>query len=150
MVSSYMNRQLLKQFSSHHGRIRILPVNFFKAYSRWVFITSCCAVPGCLTLWPYGLQPTRLLCPGDVLGKNTGVSCHVLLQGIFPTQGSNPHLLYLLHWPVGFFTTVPPGEPLTRSCIKFLTNLLGKVWIKWIRHPMERREPSSNCNQNSL
>ena len=30
-------------------------------------------------------------------GKNTGVGCHALLQGIFLTQGSNPHLLYLLH-----------------------------------------------------
>ena len=29
--------------------------------------------------------------------KNTGVGCHFLLQGIFPTQGSNPHLLCLLH-----------------------------------------------------
>ena len=38
----------------------------------------------------------RLLCPWDSLGKNTGVGCHFLLQGIFPIQGSNPHLLYLL------------------------------------------------------
>ena len=30
--------------------------------------------------------------------KNTGVGCHGLLQGIFPTQGSNPCLLRLLHW----------------------------------------------------
>ena len=30
-------------------------------------------------------------------GKNTGVGCHFLLQGIFPTQGSNPSLL---HWQV--------------------------------------------------
>ena len=29
---------------------------------------------------------------GDSPGKNTGVSCHALLQGIFPTQGSNPGL----------------------------------------------------------
>ena len=27
-------------------------------------------------------------------GKNTGVGCHALLQGIFPTQGSNPGLLH--------------------------------------------------------
>ena len=46
---------------------------------------------------PYGLQPTRLLCPRDSLGKNTGVGCHALLQGIFPTQGSNPDLLWRLH-----------------------------------------------------
>ena len=35
--------------------------------------------------------------PGDFLGKNSGVSCRALLQGIFPTQGSNPLLLWLLH-----------------------------------------------------
>ena len=33
-------------------------------------------------------------------GKNTGVACPFLLQGIFPTQESNPHLLWLLLWPV--------------------------------------------------
>ena len=31
---------------------------------------------------------------GDSPGKNTGVGCHTLLQGIFPTQGSNPGLLH--------------------------------------------------------
>ena len=41
----------------------------------------------------HALQPTRLLCPWDSPGKNTGVGCHALLQGIFPTQGSNPALL---------------------------------------------------------
>ena len=35
----------------------------------------------CLTLlWPHGLQPTRLLCPWDFPGKNTGMSCHFLLH----------------------------------------------------------------------
>ena len=39
-----------------------------------------------------------LLCPWDSPGKNTGVSCHALLQGIFPTQGSNLRLWdYKLH-----------------------------------------------------
>ena len=40
-------------------------------------------------LWPHGLQPVRLLCPWDSPGKSTGVGSHALLQGIFPTQGSN-------------------------------------------------------------
>ena len=35
---------------------------------------------------------TRLLCPWDFPGKSSGVDCHFLLQGIFPTQGSNPGL----------------------------------------------------------
>ena len=37
---------------------------------------------------------TRLLHPWDFLGKSTGVGCHFFLQGIFPTQGSNPGLLH--------------------------------------------------------
>ena len=43
-----------------------------------------------------GLQAARLLCPWDSPGKNTGVGCCFLLQGIFPTQGSNLHLWCLL------------------------------------------------------
>ena len=50
------------------------------------------------SLWASGLQPTKLLCPWDFPGKNTGMGCHFLLQGIFLTQESNPHLLCLLHW----------------------------------------------------
>ena len=38
------------------------------------------------------LEPARLLCPWNSPGKNTEVSCHFLLQGIFLTQGSNPGL----------------------------------------------------------
>ena len=37
-------------------------------------------------LQPHGLQPTRVLCPWDSPGKNTGVGCYFLLQGILPTQ----------------------------------------------------------------
>ena len=50
----------------------------------------------CLTLCdPVDCNPpTRLLCPWNFPGKNTGVDCHFLPQGIFPTQGSNPHLLH--------------------------------------------------------
>ena len=46
----------------------------------------------CLTLRFYGLYTARLLCPWDFPGKKTRVGCHFLLQGIFPTQGSNPGL----------------------------------------------------------
>ena len=44
-------------------------------------------------------------------GKNTGVGCHVLLQGIFLTQGSNLHLLDLRHWQVDSLPLAPPGKP---------------------------------------
>ena len=61
-----------------------------------IFKMPCCAKP--LQSVSPRLQPTRLLCPWDSLGKNTGVSCHFLLQGIVLTQGLNPHFLCLLHW----------------------------------------------------
>ena len=48
------------------------------------------------SLQPHG--PIRLLCPWTFPGKNSGVCCHFLLQGIFPNQGSNPSLLRLLRW----------------------------------------------------
>ena len=51
---------------------------------------------------------------GDSPDKNTGVGCHALLQGIFPTQGSNPHLLCLLHWQMGSLPLSPPEKPKTR------------------------------------
>ena len=62
-----------------------------------------------------GLQPTRLLCPRDFPGKNTGVGFHFLLQGIFLTQGSNPHLLHLLHWQVDSSSLCHLGSPGNRS-----------------------------------
>ena len=59
------------------------------------------------SLQPHGLQPKRILCPWDFPGKNTGVGCHFLLQGILLTQGSNPHLLCLLHWQTGSLPLSP-------------------------------------------
>ena len=46
---------------------------------------------------------------GDSPGMNTGVGCHFLLKGIFPTQGLNPRLLCALHWQAGFLPLVPSG-----------------------------------------
>ena len=58
-----------------------------KGNQPWIFIrrpdaeaVSCSVVPD--SLRPHGLQPTRLLCPWDFPGKDTGVDCHFLLQGM--------------------------------------------------------------------
>ena len=56
------------------------------------------------TLWTV---PARLLCPWDSRGKNAGVGCYALLQGIFPTRGLNPCLLCLLHRQVGSLPLAP-------------------------------------------
>ena len=59
-----------------------------------------------------GLQPTRLLCPWSFSGKNTGVGCHFLLQGIFPTQGST---LCLLHWQAPSLLLLHLGSPISEA-----------------------------------
>ena len=59
------------------------------------------------------LEPVTLLCPWDSPGKNTGVGCHFLLQGIFPNQGLN--LLCFLHWQLGSLPLTPPGQPYWRK-----------------------------------
>ena len=59
---------------------------------------------------PMGYSP-----PGSSVhgfpGKNTGAGCHFLLQGLFPTQGSNLHLLRLLHWQANSLLLAPLGKP---------------------------------------
>ena len=61
---------------------------------------------------PWTVAHQDPLCPQDLPGKNTGVGCHFLLQGIVPIQGLNPSLLCLLHWQVGSLPLVPPGKPI--------------------------------------
>ena len=71
-----LNRRLFNMYSIMFSRV-------------WLFPTP----------WTVASRP---LCPWDSPGKNTGVGCHALLQGIFPTQGLNVCLLLcrriLYHW----------------------------------------------------
>ena len=47
----------------------------------------------------------------EISSKNTRGNSHSLLQRIFPTQRSNPHLLCLLSWQVGSLPLASPGKP---------------------------------------
>ena len=49
-------------------------ISFSNAWKRKVKVKSC------LTQWPHGSQPSRLLSPWDFPGKSTGVGCHCLLH----------------------------------------------------------------------
>ena len=69
------------------------------------------------SLQRHGLQPTSTLCPWNSPGKNTGVGCYFLLQGIFLTQGSNPQLC-LLHWQADSLPLAAPGKPTASKCQK--------------------------------
>ena len=104
---------------------------------------SCSVVSD--SLRPHGLQPSRLLCPWDSPGKNTGVGCHALLQGIVLTQGLNPGLLHHRRilcrlspqGSLSSFSSLPPSPH------KFpLGCWTGEIICLWI-HPKLLQNPSS-------
>ena len=83
------------------------------------------------SLWPHGLQPTRLLCPWNSPGKNTGVGSHPLLRGIFPTQGSKPGLPHCRPEP-----PKQPGTPLL-ACKQTWTPQERKVYYAIFTNVMQ-------------
>ena len=98
------------------------------------------------SLRPQGLQPTRLLCPWDSPGKNTGVGCHALFQGILPTQGVNAHLFCLLHMAGRFF-----GKPLMHTITTklVLTFYLQFCLVGTSKHPFLACAETFSCFFNS-
>ena len=71
---------------------------------------SCFSRVGLLATLQTVAQQAHL--SGDSPGKNTGVGCCALLQGIFSALGSNLGLLHLLHCQVDSSPLAPAGKPL--------------------------------------
>ena len=92
------------------------------AHTHLVFYSHTMCVPSRLamsnSLWPIGLQPARLLCPCNFLGKNTGMGCHFLLQEIFPTQGLELASPVFTALQADSLPTEPSGKPYTHRLIK--------------------------------
>ena len=86
------------------------------------FYVQCLVTQSSPTLCdPLDRSPPGTSVHGDSPGKNTGVSCHVLLQGIFPIQGLNPGLLHF-RW------------------IFYHLSYQGSSWIlEWVAYPSSRR-----------
>ena len=96
----------------------------------------CLAAQLCLTFCdPVGCSPPGSSAHGDSPGKNTGVGCHFLLQGIFPTQGSNPDLP---HCRRILYRLSHPGSPYSIQ----LVHILNSCWS----HPLgiQIRVPTLN------
>ena len=89
MLKSLTQRHDLKASILQHSA-------FFTVQLSHPYLCVCVCVlvaQLCLTLCnTTDYSPTRLLCPWNSPGKNTGVYCHSLLQKNFPSQGSNPGL----------------------------------------------------------
>ena len=66
------------------------------------------SLQSCQILRPYGLKPTRLFCPWDSPGENTGVGCHFLLQG-----------------------TSRPRDPICVSCVSCIGRQVLYHWCTW-------------------
>ena len=81
----------------------------------------CLVAQSCLTLChPMDCRLPGFSIQGDSLGKNPGVGCHALLQGIFPTQGLKPCLL-------------------NRRCIPYHLSHQGSPRIlEWVSFPFSR------------
>ena len=90
-------RQCQRLLKLPHNCTHGLQVN--SIYCNPIKITIYCVCQSLIHVRLF-VTPSRLLCPWDFSGKNTGVVCHFLLQGIFPTQGSN---WSLLHWQLDFY-----------------------------------------------
>jgi len=103
-------------FLSFHPSFRVCVCVCARARTR-----ACLVAQSCLTLLLFGLYPTRLFCPWDSPGKNTAVGCHaLLLQGIFPTQGSNPPSCGLPHCRRILYPLIHRGSPSFLSCPFFI------------------------------
>ena len=93
---------------SYLSVISIIRFCFFSIVNFKNVLSHFSCVQLFITLWTVVRQD---LSPWNSLGKNAGVGCHALLQGIFLAQGSNLHLLGLLHWQADSLPLVPPGNP---------------------------------------
>ena len=122
----------------------IIPIQIY------VLINGMCLVAQlCLTLCdPRDCSPPSSSVHGDSPGKNTGVGCHALLQGIFPSQGSNPGLphcrqilyrlsylgsLRILEW-VAYPFIRGPSWPRDRMGLSSIARGFFARWATWEAH----------------
>ena len=83
--STYMRTEFLSNSTELHSLCGVQRLGYcnmvYPVKVLFVFVVSHSVRTNCLQ--PHGLQPSRLLCPWNSPGKNTGVGCHFLLQGVF-------------------------------------------------------------------
>ena len=91
----------------------LLPAEILLAKSLQLRLTLCdpedCSPPG----------SARPLCPWDSPSRNTGVGGLAFLQGTFPAQWLNPHLLDLLHWQVDSSPLAPPLSSSLKLLVRY-------------------------------
>ena len=134
--------------------LMIKVANSFHAH----YHTHCSSCVMSVSLWLHDCSPPGSSVHGDSPGKNTGVGCHALLQGIFPTQRLNPGLpcyRWILYWLGCFLDDVLSGrELLTPSglfrCLSHINSVLtlGCRRRRW--HPTPVLLPGKSHWRRSL
>ena len=77
------------------------------------------------SLRPHIMGPPGSSVHGDSPGQNTGVGSHALPQGIYLTQGLNPHLLCLLQWQADSL----PLSHLASPYMQYVFQAAVKSWL---------------------
>ena len=89
------------------------------------YIHCCLVAQSCLALC------NSMVCQWDSPGKNTGMGCHSLLQGLFPTQGSNP------------------GQLHCRQILYHLSHQGSPRILEWVAFPLSRDLPDPGIEPGS-
>ena len=111
-------------------------------------LSSLSHVRFCATLWT--VAPPGTSVHWDSAGKNTGVGCHALLQGIFPPQGSNPGFLCLLHWQAGPLPPAPPGKIGKIKLAIYVSSLLISSYVCVAFFSLLRKIKSGFCHYANM
>ena len=118
-----LDLSMTKNWGSHNNQRLVITLSGTMSKPVQLYQKNAC-IDACMlshvrlfaTLWTVACQAPL---PMGFPGKNTGVGCYFLLQGIYPAQRSNPHLLHWQvdslppnHWEAVFFTTSLNSFPL--------------------------------------
>ena len=93
LYTEWINNQVLLYGTGNHTQYPV--INHNRKQSVVLAVYMCSALSDSAT---HGLSSSGLFCVWNFPGKNIRVGCHFLLQGTFPSQGSNLRLFHLLHW----------------------------------------------------
>ena len=163
-VHKELCKKVLNDPDNHNGFVIHLKHTSWSVKSSWpleALLCLCLVVLSCPTLCnPMDYSPLGSSIHGDFPGKNTGVGCHALLQGIFLTQGLNlclpncRQILYLLSHQ-GSITTnkTSGGDGIPAGIFKILKNdalkvllSIGQQILKTQKWPQDLKSVSLHSN----
>ena len=107
--------------SNYRHQLQVEDHYYVLAFTAPKSTVLCVVAQSCPTLYdPMACSPPGFSVRGDSPGKYTGMGCHALLQGIFPTQG------------------LDPGLPHCRQSLYCLNHQGSPRILEWVAYPFSR------------